>query len=98
MVGRGFRAGLEDVHPPFRILATEEQPQMKTIQAFQTSDGKVFTIEAEAKKHEKFLEHRNVVEEFLASELNPYVASVQKSIARNTVINWELWKIKNADK
>jgi len=71
---------------------------MKTIQAFQTSDGKVFTIEAEAKKHEKFLEHRNVVEEFLASDLNPYVATVQKSIARNTVINWELWKTKNADK
>lgn len=69
---------------------------MKSINAFQTSDGRVFTIEEEAKKHEKFLEHRNVVEEFLASDLNPYVASVQKSIARNTVVNWELWKIKNA--
>lgn len=68
---------------------------MKTISAFQTLDGRVFTDEQEAKKHEKFLEHRNVVEEFLLSDLNPYVATVQKSIARNTVINWELWKTKN---
>lgn len=68
---------------------------MKTISAFQTSDGKVFTAEAEAQKHEKFLEQRNVVEDFLNSDINPYVAAVQKTIARNTVINWELWKTKN---
>lgn len=68
---------------------------MKTISAFQTSDGKVFIAESEAQKHEKFLEHRNIVEEFLNSELNPYVAAVQKTVARNTVINWELWKTKN---
>lgn len=68
---------------------------MKTISAFQTSDGKVFISEAEAQKHEKFLEHRNIVEEFLNSEINPYVAAVQKTVARNTVINWELWKVKN---
>lgn len=68
---------------------------MKTISAFQTSDGQIFAIEAEAQKHEKFLEHRNVVEEFLNSELNTYKAFAHKSIARNTVINWELWKTKN---
>jgi hypothetical protein len=68
---------------------------MKPIQAFQTDDGKVFTDEQSARKHEKFLEHRDVVEDFLNSELNPYVAAVQKSIARNTVTNWELWKAKN---
>lgn len=68
---------------------------MKTISAFQTSDGKIFAIESEAQKHEKFLEHRNVVEEFLNSELNQYKTITQKSIARNTVINWELWKTKN---
>ena len=69
---------------------------MKSITAYQTSDGKIFTTEEEAKKHEKFLEHGDVVEDFLRSNLNPYVAAVQKSIARNTIINWELWKTKNA--
>jgi hypothetical protein len=68
---------------------------MKTISAFQTSDGKIFGVESEAQKHEKFLEHRNVVEEFLNSELNRYKTITQKSIARNTVIDWELWKTKN---
>lgn len=71
---------------------------MKPIQAFQTSDGKVFAIETEAARHEKFLEHRDVVEEFLSSELNKYPSAVQKNIARNTVINWEIWKAQNADK
>ena len=69
---------------------------MKTISAFQTSDGKIFAIESEAQRHEKFLQHRNVVEDFLNSELNSYKNFAQKSIARNTVINWELWKTKNA--
>lgn len=69
---------------------------MKTISAFQTSDGKIFVLEAEAQKHEKFLQHRNVVEDFLNSEINTYKGFAHKSIARNTVINWELWKTKNA--
>lgn len=68
---------------------------MKPITAFQTSDGKVFVTESEAQKHEKFLEKRNVVEEFLNSELNPYKSIAHKSISRNTVINWELWKSKH---
>ena len=68
---------------------------MKTISAFQTSDGRVFTDEQEAKKHETFLGKSNVIEDFLSSSLNPYKAIVQKSIARNTVTNWELWKTKN---
>lgn len=71
---------------------------MKSITAYQTTDGKVFTSEAEAKKHETFLGKRNVIEEFLVSDCNPYIATVQKSIARNTVINWELWKSKQENK
>lgn len=71
---------------------------MKTISAFQTSDGKVFIAESDAKKHEKFLEHRNVVEDFLNSDLNPYKTIAHKSIARNTVINWELWNTTQENK
>jgi hypothetical protein len=42
-----------------------------------------------------FLEKSDVVEEFLDSELNPYKGP-QRVIARNTIISWELWKVKNA--
>jgi hypothetical protein len=69
---------------------------MKTITAFQTSDGKVFTSDVDAKRHEKFLEHRDVVEEFLKSDLNKYQSAVQKNIARNTITYWEIWKTQNS--
>lgn len=68
---------------------------MKTIQAFQVSDGKVFTSEEDAKKYEKFLEHKDIVEEFLSSSSNRYISIAQKSIARTSIIDWESWKAKN---
>ena len=33
--------------------------------------------------------------ESLGGNLNVYTGQAQKSIARNTIINWELWKAKN---
>ena len=71
---------------------------MKTITAYQTKDGKLFDSEEEAKKHEMFLSKHDVIDEFLKSILNPYVALPQKSIARQAIINWELWKKENASK
>jgi hypothetical protein len=71
---------------------------MKQVQAFQTSDGKLFDHSTQAERHELFLKKQMVVEEFLDSALNPYYAIAQRSIARSTIINWELWKIKNATK
>lgn len=71
---------------------------MKTISAYQTSDGKVFTSELEAKQHEMFLEKQDVVEDFLNSAWNKYQSRVQKNIARSTVTSWELWKARNHDK
>jgi hypothetical protein len=38
-----------------------------------------------------------IVEEFLDGELNLYKNIGQRSIARTTIINWELWKNKNAE-
>jgi hypothetical protein len=69
---------------------------MKPIQAYQTKDGKVFASEEEAKQHEMFLSKNDVIEEFLNGIMNPYVALPQKSIARQSIINWELWKKENA--
>jgi hypothetical protein len=68
---------------------------MKQIQAFQTSDGKLFDHAVQAERHELFLKKQMIVEEFLDGELNPYQNIAQKSIARSTIINWELWKTKN---
>jgi hypothetical protein len=36
------------------------------------------------------------VEDFLNSELNPYKGNAHLTMARQTVINWELWKTQNA--
>jgi hypothetical protein len=68
---------------------------MKPVTAFETSDGMLFSTEQSAEKHEMMLSKENVVDEFLDSELNPYTGHAHRSMARNTVVNWELWKSKN---
>lgn len=68
---------------------------MEQIQAFRTSDGRLFDEPTQAERHELFLKKQMIVEEFLDGELNPYQNMSQRSIARSTIINWELWKIKN---
>jgi hypothetical protein len=68
---------------------------MKTVLAYVTDDGQLFPNGEQAAYHEMFLNKQQVVEDFLASNLNVYTGQAQKSIARNTIINWELWKAKN---
>ena len=68
---------------------------MEQIQAFKTSDGRLFDQSVQAERHELFLKKQIIVEEFLGGELNPYQGIAQRSIARSTIINWELWKTKN---
>jgi hypothetical protein len=68
---------------------------MEQIQAFKTSDGKLFDEPLQAERHELFLKKQMILEEFLDGELNPYKSMSQKSIARSSIINWEFWKVKN---
>ena len=68
---------------------------MKPVKAFQTSDGTLFSASEAAEKHEMMLSKESVVDEFLDSKLNPYTGHAHRSMARNTVVNWELWKSKN---
>lgn len=68
---------------------------MKPITAFETADGTLFLTEGAAKKHEMMLEKENIVDDFLNSSLNPYTGRAHRSMARNTVVNWELWKVTN---
>ena len=68
---------------------------MKPITAFQASDGTLFSNAEAAEKHDMMLSKENVVDEFLDSSLNPYQGHAHRSMARSTVINWELWRSKN---
>jgi hypothetical protein len=68
---------------------------MKTVNAFETSDGTLFSASDAAEKHEMMLSKESVVDEFLDSSLNPYTGHAHRSMARSTVVNWELWKVKN---
>jgi len=68
---------------------------MKPVEAFQTSDGMLFSTAQSAEKHEMMLSKESVVDEFLDSDLNPYTGHAHRSMARNTVVNWELWTSKN---
>ncbi len=67
---------------------------MKSITAFQTADGTIFPTEAAAEKHEMLLVKESVIDEFLDSSLNSYTGHAHRSMARNTIVNWELWKSK----
>jgi len=68
---------------------------MKTVNAFETSDGTLFALKLEAEKHEMSLSKRSIIEDYLDSDLNAYTGHAQRGMARVAVINWELWKVKN---
>jgi len=84
-----------NVHRFIKFLAIETSTLMKPVTAFETSDGTLFSTAQAAEKHEIMLSKESVVDEFLDSSLNPYTGHAHRSMARNTVINWELWRSKN---
>jgi hypothetical protein len=68
---------------------------MKTINAYKTSDDEIFeTLEA-AEYHEMLVSEREIIEDFLRSNLNNYKGHAHKAMARTAIINWEIWKEKN---
>lgn len=69
---------------------------MKTVTAFQTSDGEMFSDVESAEQHEFFLANKNLVEDFLESDLNPYKGTAHRSMVQGSIMRWELWKSKNA--
>lgn len=68
---------------------------MDQVSAFKTRDGLLFEDRIAAERHTMFLDKDSHVELFLKSTLNQYHASAARSIAKTSVINWELWKSKN---
>jgi hypothetical protein len=69
---------------------------MKQVKAFETSDGLLFSEKGKAEKHQTFLDKKDLVTTFAKSESNPYRGKSQLSIVTATIINWEMWKAKNA--
>ena len=69
---------------------------MKQIKAFVTDDGILHTSEEAAERHEIAISFNVDIDKFLLSKESPYAAVPQKSIARQSIIRWELWKKNNA--
>jgi hypothetical protein len=65
---------------------------MKTIQAYQTEDGKVFQTEIEAANHEASKALMPEIEEFMISDACKYNNQAHAKICRNTVVAWVLWQ------
>jgi hypothetical protein len=65
---------------------------MKTVSAFETTDGRLFNSERAAKLHQTFLNEQVSIEEFLNDKEFPYKSVPQRAIARNTITMWELWR------
>jgi hypothetical protein len=69
---------------------------MKTVTAFQSSDGELFSDEESAQRHEFFLSNKELIEDFLASEDNPYKSVAHRGIVHGSITRWEFWRAKNA--
>jgi hypothetical protein len=67
---------------------------MKTVSAFETTDGQLFNSERAARLHQTFLNEQSSIEEFLNDKEFPYKSVPQRAIARNTITMWELWRAK----
>ena len=68
---------------------------MKQVSAYATADGKLFESAEQAHRHEFMLAREDTVNEFIMSQSNNYKSIAQRAIVKNTILNWELWKIRN---
>ncbi len=68
---------------------------MKQVSAYATADGKLFESAEQAHRHEFMLAREEVVNQFITSQSNNYKSIAQRAIVKNTILNWELWKIRN---
>lgn len=68
---------------------------MKTIEAFVTDDGKLHATKEDAQKHEMAMSQAPLIDKFMESAANPYTTIAARSMARQSIINWEMWKSTN---
>lgn len=65
---------------------------MKTIEAYQTSDGKIFKSLTEARVHEECEKLMPEINAFMSSVDCRYNNQAQAKIVRNTLLAWHFWK------
>ena len=64
---------------------------MKKVEAFETTDGKLFNQELDAKIHQAILNKGKFIDDFLASEYCPYKNPMPISIAKRVLVGWEAY-------
>lgn len=68
---------------------------MKQVKAYEATDGALFPNKEECEIYESALRWKEEVDRFLSSEMNQYRrGGAGPSIARATIVAWELWKSK----
>lgn len=65
---------------------------MKTIEAYQTNDGKIFSDFTEASVHNKYLQFEPEINAFLDSDECPYKGSAHQHIIKVALAKWLFWK------
>jgi len=65
---------------------------MKTIEAYQTDDGRIFGSLTEAKAHEVCNEIMSEIEAFMQSDACNYKRKQQQTMIKSSIISWHFWK------
>lgn len=65
---------------------------MKTVEAYQTDDGKIFKSLTEARVHEECEKLMPEIKAFIESNACKYNNQPQALIVRNTLLAWHFWK------
>ena len=65
---------------------------MKTIEAYQTDDGKIFSNLTEASVHKEYLKFEPEINEFLSSDDFPYKGPAHQYIIKVALTKWLFWK------
>lgn len=65
---------------------------MKTIEAYQTDDGRIFGSLTEAKVHEECKVIMPEIEAFMQSDACNYKSKHQQAIIKNSILSWVFWK------
>ena len=72
---------------------------MQAIEAFQANDGSIFTTIADCQDYEDSLIWRSRVEEFQASNFNPYERGArQVGMSLKIIVAWENFKLSQSIK
>lgn len=67
---------------------------MKEVTVFEAEDGTLFKTSDECEAHDRALGHRKAVETFLESEFCRYKSGAQVSIVRQSILDWEEYKLR----